>query len=75
MTHQFIPVGIGDLLLEPLDLLVVELDDLAGADVDQMVVVGGGRFFVAGAAIAELVGQYVRTSDPAPVIKKPASRR
>ena len=46
---------LGDPPLEHLQLLVDELDDLAGLDVDQMVVMGVRRRFVARAAVAELV--------------------
>ena len=46
---------LGDPLLQLLELLVDELDHLAGLDVDQMVVMGFGRGFVAGAAVAEIV--------------------
>ncbi len=40
----------GDRLLQPLDLLVAELDDLAGPQVDQVVVVLVGDGLVARAA-------------------------
>ena len=46
---------LGDPPLQLLQLLVDELDDIAGLDVDQMVVMGLGRRFVAGAAVAEIV--------------------
>ena len=46
---------LGDPLLQRLELLVDELDDVAGLDVDQMVVVGLRRRFVARAAVAEIV--------------------
>ena len=46
---------LGDALLQFLEVLVDELDDLAGLDVDQMVVVGVRRRFIARAAVAELV--------------------
>src|SRR5262245_36567975 len=42
-------------LLQPLDLLVAELDDLAGLHVDQVIVVAEARGLVTGAAVAELV--------------------
>ena len=45
----------GDAPLQLLQLLVDELDDVAGLDVDQVVVMGLGRRFVAGAAVAEIV--------------------
>ena len=44
-----------DPLLKLLELLVDELDDIAGLDVDQMVVMGLGRGFVAGPAVAEIM--------------------
>src|SRR5690349_17263075 len=46
---------LGDALLKRLQLFVDELDDLAGLDVDQVVVVRVRSSFVAGAAVAELV--------------------
>src|ERR1043165_6490883 len=46
---------LGDPALELLEILVDELDDVAGLDVDQMVVMGLAGGFVAGAAIAEIV--------------------
>ena len=46
---------LGDPLLKHLELLVDELDDLAGLDVDQMVVMRFRRGLVARAAVAELV--------------------
>src|SRR4051812_12322538 len=46
---------LGDLLLQGFELVVGELDHIAGLDVDQMVVMGLGRRFVAGAAVAEIV--------------------
>src|SRR6476646_3629468 len=45
----------GDALLQRFELVVDELDDVAGLDVDQMVVVGFRSRFVARAAVAELV--------------------
>src|SRR4051812_2778473 len=45
----------GDALLERLELVVGELDDVSGLDVDQMIVVGLRRRFVARAAVAEFV--------------------
>src|SRR5690348_912158 len=46
---------LGDPLLEHLELVIDELDDVAGLDVDQMVMVGLGRRFIARPAVAELV--------------------
>src|SRR3546814_2096496 len=45
----------GDDLLQRLELRIDEFDDLAGLDVDQMVVMRLGRRFVARAAVAEIV--------------------
>ena len=45
----------GDALLQLLQLLVDELDHIAGLDIDQMVVMGFRRRLVAGAAVAEIV--------------------
>src|SRR3954467_8544807 len=45
----------GDALLQRLELVVDELDDVAGFDVDQMIMVRFRRRFVARAAVAELV--------------------
>src|SRR5262245_42430473 len=42
-------------LLQPLDLFVFELDDLAGLHVDQVIVVAEARGLVPGAAVAELM--------------------
>src|SRR5262245_695119 len=42
-------------LLQPLDLLVAELDDLAGLHVDQVIVVAEARGLVTGAAVAEFM--------------------
>src|SRR3954447_18337623 len=47
--------ALGDALLKRLQLVVDELDDPAGLDVDQMVVVRLRRGFVTRAPIAELV--------------------
>ena len=44
----------GDLGLQRLDLLGAELDDVAGLEVDEVVVVLAGRLLVAGAAVAEI---------------------
>ena len=46
---------LGDPLLQHFELLVDELDDIAGFDIDQMIVVRFRRGFVARAAVAELV--------------------
>jgi len=46
---------LGDQALEGFELGIDELDDLAGLDVDHVVVMRLGRGFVAGAAIAEVV--------------------
>src|SRR5262245_15249762 len=42
-------------LLQPLDLLVAELDDLAGLHVDEVIVVAEARGLVTGAAVTELM--------------------
>ena len=44
----------GDALLQQLELVIDEFDDVAGFDVDQMVVMGIGRGFIARPAVAEL---------------------
>ena len=49
------PSRCGDPPLKLLQLLVDEFDDVAGLDVDQMVVVGFRRRLIARAAVAELV--------------------
>ena len=46
---------LGDPLLQRLQLVVDELDDVAGLDVDQMVVMAFRRGLVARAAVAEIV--------------------
>jgi len=46
---------LGDPALERLQLLVDELEDVAGLDVDEMVVMGLRRSLVTGAAVAEIV--------------------
>src|SRR5215212_8784937 len=46
---------LGNALLQRLELVVDELDHLAGLDVDQVVVVGFGRGLIAQAAVAELM--------------------
>src|SRR5262245_19848185 len=44
-----------DLCLQALDLFRLELDHLAGAQIDQMVMVGIGHLLIASAAVAEIV--------------------
>src|SRR5829696_5658878 len=44
-----------DLGLQPLDLLGLEFDHLAGAQIDQMIVMRLRHLFIAGAAVAEIV--------------------
>ncbi len=46
-----------DLLLQPLDLLGLELDHLAAAKVDQVVVMCVGNLLVARAALAEVMAR------------------
>ena len=57
--HPVVDEAVAELLGDPplqlLQLLVDELDHIAGLDVDQMVVVGRVGRFVAGAAVAEIV--------------------
>ena len=55
MIDQAIAKLLGDPPLEHFELLVDEFDDLAGLDVDQMVVMRFRRGFVARAAIAEFM--------------------
>src|SRR5688572_33465856 len=55
MIHQPEAELFGDHPLQPLEIFVDEFDDLAGLDVDQMVVMSVRRRLIAGAAIAELV--------------------
>ena len=47
--------ALGDRLLQALDLLVAEFDHLAGAEIDQVIVVDVGNRLVAAAALAEIV--------------------
>src|SRR5438128_1760475 len=46
---------LGDALLKRFELVIDEFDDVAGLNVDQMIVVGFRRRFVARSPIAELV--------------------
>ena len=55
VVHPAEAVAQRDLALALFDLLVDELDDLAGLHVDQVVVVVVGRFLVTAAAVAEVV--------------------
>ena len=55
VVDQPVAQALGDDLLDGLDLLVAELDDLAGADVDQVVVVLVGDQLEARAAVLEVV--------------------
>lgn len=55
MVDQLEAELLGDLALQALDLLVAELDDLAGLHVDQVIVVGFRHFLVACATVAEVV--------------------
>ncbi len=54
VIHQLVTQFAGDAFLEFLDLLGGELDDLAGIQVDEVVVMFVADGFVAGAAIAEI---------------------
>src|SRR5579875_2743106 len=46
VIHQFIAEPARDFRLQPLDLLRLKLDDLAGAQIDQMIVMAFGRRLV-----------------------------
>ena len=46
---------LGDLALKLLELFIDEFDDIAGLDVDQMIVVSGIRGLVAGTPVAEIM--------------------
>ena len=43
VVDQLVAVFLGNLFLQPLDLLVDKLDDLPGAQIDQVIVVIVGR--------------------------------
>src|SRR5215472_13423227 len=55
MADEFVAELLGDNLLEAFDLLVAKFDHAAGLQIDQMVVMSARHFFVAGAAIAEIM--------------------
>jgi len=55
MIDQSVTELLGDPFLKDFQLVVDELDDVAGLDVDQMVVVGFRRGFIAGPAVTEFV--------------------
>jgi hypothetical protein len=55
VVHQPIAEPPGDLGLQPLDLLGLEFDHLAGAQVDQVVVMRVGDMLVARASLAEVM--------------------
>ena len=55
MIDQLVAELAGDLALQPLDLLGLEFDHLAAAQIDQMVVVRFGNLLVARAALAEIM--------------------
>ena len=55
MVHEFKPVLFRDRALQSLDLLIDELGDLTGVDVDHVVVVGVAGQFVHGMSIVEVV--------------------
>ena len=55
VVDEPIAEALGDQLLDRLDFLVAELDDLAGADVDQVVVMLVGDRLEAGTAILEIM--------------------
>src|ERR1051326_1791363 len=55
VIDQAITEPAGDLRLQALDLVRLELDHGAGAQVDEMIVVGVGNLFVARAALAKIM--------------------
>ena len=55
VIHQFEAQFFGHAALQLFDILVAEFDHAAGLDIDQMVVMVFRRFFIAGAAIAEIM--------------------
>ena len=55
MADELVAELVGDALLDLLDLLIAELDDVAGAKIDQMVVVLLRQRLVARPPVAELV--------------------
>src|SRR5687767_10924548 len=55
VVHEPEAALLGDSALQRIQLLVDELDDVAGLGVDQMVVMGGVGGLVAGPALAEIV--------------------
>ena len=57
VIDQLVAELAGDLALQPLDLLGLELDHLAAAQVDQVVVVRFRNLLVARAALAEIVAR------------------
>src|SRR3569832_1845742 len=55
MIDEAVAEPLGDHLLDGLDFLVAKLDDLAGADIDQVIVVLVGDRLEPGATILEIV--------------------
>src|SRR4051812_40297089 len=55
MVDQAEAQFLGDALLQQFEIVIDELDDVAGLDVDQMVVVGFGRGLVARSPVAEFM--------------------
>src|SRR5229473_2740476 len=57
MLDEPVAQSLGDVALQLLDLLVAELDDAAGLQVDEMVVMVGRHLLVACAAVAEIMAR------------------
>src|SRR5436190_8317219 len=55
VADQLVAEAAGHFLLQALDLLRLEFDHLAGAQIDQMIVMGVGHLLVARAPVAEVV--------------------
>src|SRR6188472_3108486 len=55
MSDQLISQFVGHELLQAFDVLVAELDHATGLQIDEMVVMGAGHFFVARPAVPEIV--------------------
>ena len=55
VVDQPVAEPFGDLALQRLQLRIDEFDNLAGFDIDQVIVVGLGGSFIPGAAIAKIV--------------------
>ena len=57
VIDQFVPEPARDLALQPFDLLGLELDHLAAAQLDQVIVMRVGDLLVARAALAEIMAR------------------